>query len=606
MKKQIFLIAAIMIFAVSFGAQAAKKVKKGQEISAPVVVVEDMKQYSGAELKQITQECRQSGDNSRLAAALSALASIETKNFDIRIELGDVLLADNKFENAIRVLNEASALIPDDAAPHKLLAQVYNKMGNDGKRYSHLNKAADLGVNSWENQFMMAQYYAEKGMIEKAEPLFTKATELNSEAAIVKFEHGKMYFNNNDAESAFRKFSDALLLEPDNAHFLAFHAYSAALTGREGMVRDGIRRALRIASKDGQVLYLSAMIHNVYGETAEAKKALNSALSNSANDFQAMEALADLLVTEMKFKEACKYYLMVIEKAGFSEQRAFKLGKTLALDMKPKEAITFFEAAAKVNNNDQVLYRLTETYCEIGDVNRAQATLSRFSGTRSVEWYQAAAGRVYEAQNEPYLSWIAYSTSNKFNEDNSHVNAGFGRLLAERSEYDSAITYFNLAYKHDQLNMLLLMNTAKLYEKMGSDENALEVYENVLAKYPEHPDVYMTVATMKAQKGDYKGAVQCLTAALVIRPKDAKINFMLGQMYQASNYHDLAINSYQASLKVRGSQNIEALRHIGQIYYSKLSNEKKAKEFFKKYAKAGGKNSEVDEIMSKLDSKKKS
>jgi tetratricopeptide (TPR) repeat protein len=116
----------------------------------------------------------------------------------------------------------------------------------------------------------------------------------------------------------------------------------------------------------------------------------------------------------------------------------------------------------------------------------------------------------------------------------------------------------------------------------------------------------MTVATMKSQKGDYKGAVKCLTAALEIRPNDAKINFMLGQMYQASNNHESAINAYQASLKVRGSHNMEALRMIGHIYYSKLSNEKKAKEFFKRYAKAGGKNSEVDEIMSKIDGKKKS
>lgn len=599
MKTQTLLLAAVMIFAVSFGAQAAKKVKNEQENS----IAAEMKQYDGARLRQIAHECRQNGDSRRLAAALFALTSIETSRFDIRIELGDVLFSDNKFEDAIRVLNEASAIIPSDAAPHKLLAQIYNKMGNDSKRLSHLNSAANLGVSSWENQFMLASYYAQKGMNEKAEPLFIKASELNGEAAIVKFEYGKLLLNNGDAENAFRKFSDALLLEPNNPYFVAFHAYSAALTGRDGMVREPIRDALKSAPRDPEVLYISAMIHNAYGETDAAKKALTAALSYSPNDYKVMEALADLLVTEMKFKEACKYYLIVMEKAGFSEQRAYKLGKTLALDMKQKEALSFFEAAAKMDNNDEVLYRLTDTYCELGDLKQAQATLNRFGGKRSVVWYQAAAGRVHEAQNEPYLAWIAYSTSNKFDADNPYVNAGFGRILSERNEYDSAITFFNAAQQNDPLNMRILINTAKVYEKMGSNESALDVYENVLAKYPEHPDVYITVATMKAQNGDYKGAAKCLTAALEIRPKDAKINFMLGQMYQACNYHESAINAYQASLKVRGSQNIEALRMIGNIYYSKLTDEKRAKEFFKRYVKAGGRNSEVDDIMSKLNSK---
>ncbi|MCL2689147.1 MAG: tetratricopeptide repeat protein [Chitinispirillia bacterium] len=602
MKKQTFLIAAILIFAVSFSTHANKRAGRNvQQTNVPVI---DMKQLSSEELRQIAQESRKNSDYRTLAAALTARAAIETRNFDIRIELGDVLLADNKFQDAVRALNEASALIPSDAAPHKLLAQVYNKMGDDAKRYSHLKQASTLGVNSWENQFMLAQYYSEKGMSEKAEASFNRATELNPEAAVSKFEHGKMLLNNDDAEGAFRKFSDALLLEPNNAHFLAFHAYSAALTKREGMV-DGIKTALKSAPRDGQVLYLSAMIHTVYGSTATAKKELQTALGINANDFQAMEALADLLVTEMKFKEACKYYLTVMEKAGFSEQRAYKLGKALALDMKLKEAVIFLESASKVNNSDKILHRLIDTYCNLGDLKQAQAALGRFGANRSIEWFQAAAGRVYEAQNEPYLAWIAYTTSNRFNENNPHVNAGFARILAARNEYDSALTFFELAYEMDSLNIQIPMNMAKVYELKGDSEKVLNVYENVLAKYPEHPDLYMTVATMKAQRGDYKGAIECLAAALLIRPNDTKINFMLGQMYQAANYHELAISSYQASLKVRGSQNIEALRLIGNIYYSKLSNEKKAREFFRRYARAGGRNSEVDEIMSKIDGKKR-
>ncbi|HON11124.1 MAG TPA: hypothetical protein PLE24_09670 [Chitinispirillaceae bacterium] len=46
---------------------------------------------------------------------------------------------------------------------------------------------------------------------------------------------------------------------------------------------------------------------------------------------------------------------------------------------------------------------------------------------------------------------------------------------------------------------------------------------------------------------------------------------------------------------------VEALRHIGNIYYVKIVNSKKAKEFFKRYVKAGGESPEVSEAMKKLE-----
>ena len=46
---------------------------------------------------------------------------------------------------------------------------------------------------------------------------------------------------------------------------------------------------------------------------------------------------------------------------------------------------------------------------------------------------------------------------------------------------------------------------------------------------------------------------------------------------------------------------IEALRDIGNIYYSNLVDDKKAKEFYKRYVKAGRKNDEVAEVIKKLE-----
>ena len=604
MKTQIYLIAAILILFASFGADASKRARNAAP-EQPQSAILEQRQYSASELKQLAEQYRSASNLAGLSEVLTAWAAIETNRFDLRLELGSVLSAQNRFAEAIKVLKEASAIIPSDEAPHRFLAQIYNRQGNDSLRHFHLIQAAELSRRSWQNQFSLALYYISKGMNERAEPLLLKAMELNSSHGAVKFEYGKIMLANGDAETAFRMFSEAVLFNPHNSHYQAFQAYSASLSGREGIAATGIAAALKNTPKDPQVLYLRAMIHNVNGETADAQKVLREAVRLSPTDFQSMEALADLLVKEMKFKEACKYYLTLLEKSGYTEQRAYKLGVTLTLDRKFKEAAGFLEAAASNNpNNNEVLYRLTDIYCTMGDLKKAAATLSRFGNNRSVVWYQAAAGRIYEAENKPELAWIAYSTSHKFDQENPHVNAGFARILLGRLACDSAVTFFDLAHAQDPLNMQILMDKAKAYEKMGAQEMAVETYEKVIAGYPEYPEVHILAASIKSQQGDYRAAVKYLTQGLQIHPRDAKMHFMLGQMYQASNQHESAIKAYQASLKQRGSQNIEALRMIGNIYYSKLSDEKRARDFFKRYVRAGGKNSDVEDIMRKLNSKK--
>ena len=70
---------------------------------------------------------------------------------------------------------------------------------------------------------------------------------------------------------------------------------------------------------------------------------------------------------------------------------------------------------------------------------------------------------------------------------------------------------------------------------------------------------------------------------------------------QKADKFDQAIDALQTALKKGKGKPIDALRCIGNIYYSNLVNDKKAKEFYKRYVKAGGDNPEVTEAMKKLE-----
>jgi tetratricopeptide (TPR) repeat protein len=106
---------------------------------------------------------------------------------------------------------------------------------------------------------------------------------------------------------------------------------------------------------------------------------------------------------------------------------------------------------------------------------------------------------------------------------------------------------------------------------------------------------------LQSQQNNHPAAIAVLRRGINYHPNDPMIHFLLGQELESSGTFEEAISEYQISLKIGDGQPIEALRNIGTIYFQKLINDKKAKEYYKKYVKAGGNKNEIADAMKKLD-----
>jgi len=263
--------------------------------------------------------------------------------------------------------------------------------------------------------------------------------------------------------------------------------------------------------------------------------------------------------------------------------------------------------AVKYPNNGELLYRLTEVYCELGDIKRADALLmlNRFGNSKqNLVWHKASQGRIHEARNDADLAMTAYMAAHMVNDENAHVNLALGRLLFKETDFHSAIAFLNAANALDPVNMQPLVLKAKSHQELGNNRDAVEIYEHILNCNPKLTEITLAAADIKAGQGDMKGAIKTLNSGLAFSPKDANLLFQLGKLYQSTKQYDLAINAYQSSIgRKADSRNVESLRVIGEIYYTKLTNEKKAVEYFKKYVRAGGKDSKVDYLIKKINGK---
>jgi tetratricopeptide (TPR) repeat protein len=558
------------------------------------------KRFTAEQLREMAVTARESGDTPYLTAILQALTVLEPRRFDVRLEVGGIYAAQNNFGEAIRALNEAMEIIPSDEAPHRLLAQIYRKMGNDSLHGHHLSRAAFLAQRNWENQYNLAMYHLSRGNMMHAEQLLARTVELNGDFAQAKFEYAGIMLEKGDAETAFRMYDGARLAEPGNARYMAFSAYAALLSGRVNVSAENLSAAQARAPHNSAVLYVTGLIHRHNGNLAAAETSIREALRYSPDDAAALEALGDILVANFKFGEACGNYLRAWQTAGYSERLVYKLGKALVADGKFAEAKDFFEAIAARNpGNGELLYRLTDVYCELGNIRQATATLARFNRELSLGWLQTAQGRVYEAQGEVNFARTAYGAAMMINPQNPHAAAGLGRISMTQADWDAAIAHFETAIAHDPGNPRLLLSKAKALEGKGSIREAVAAYETAIARNPRNTAAYLSVAALMERQGTLIEAIKYLNRGLEANPNDAGLLQHLGKVYLATKQYERAIAAYQASIGRRvNAQSVETLLIIGNIYYQELTDERQAREFFRRYVRAGGKESrEVAQLM---------
>lgn len=540
-------------------------------------------------------------ETSTLTSILTDWIAIDPKRYDIKIELGALMLDAKKIQDAITMLNDASRFIPSEPKPYLLLAQAYEIMGDDDARFKHLSTALKFAANNWETRYQLSRYHISVKQFEKAEEHLLATIHLNPAHGISHFEYGTLLLDRNDFKKASYEFKKALESEPGNPHYLVMDAYSSAMQGDTIRAMDNVNVALAKSPNDTRILYWAGMIFKSSGKQDLALKSFQDALKIEPSNAMCLEAMGDIYLDNIQYKKAAEHYFKAWEKGGYSDKRAFKLGNALSYDGKFVEAKDFYETI--INRNPafgEALYKLTAVYCQLGDFKSARKNLPLFKND-GTPWMQLAQGLIFEIEKNMAAATVAYTIAKRISPNNPHVHSGFGRVYLKQNMVDSAIIELSAAAAADTLNMQLLIDLGDAFRGMGDSYSAFQYYTEVDKRYPEHKNVHLLMAQIKADEGKYHEAIRICEKGIKYHPSNEELYYLLGKQLQKADKFDDAINAFQMALKKGKGKPIDALRCIGNIYYSNLVNDKKAKEFYKRYVKAGGNNAEVAELMKKLE-----
>jgi tetratricopeptide (TPR) repeat protein len=532
-------------------------------------------------------------ETSTLASILREWIALDPKRYDIKMELGSILLEEKEITEATAMLNDAVRFIPTDAAPHLLLAKAYELQANDSLRLLHLNAALKFSPDAWEPHFQIARYFLAKKQLENAETHLQKTVAINPMHAGAHFEYGVLLCDREEFGAADTQFRLAVETDPKNALYQAMLAYTESRTGKERDALSRIASSVVTTSANAQVAYRIGLVYKQCNRTDQARESYSRALGLDSSCAACLEALGDIFMEEIRFKDAAQHYFRAWEKGGYNAKRVYKLGNALLYDRKYVEAKDFFETIlSKDTAYDGAKYRLAVAYCELGDLKKARALIPTFRNI-GTPWMQLAQGKIYETENNTDAALAAYSIARRIAPDHPEVSAGLGRTYLQRKVYDSAIVYLSTASAADTLNMQAMMDLGTIFDLTGDPSSALQYYLEVDKKYPWYPGVQLRIAEIKASQNAHEIALRYLARGITYQPADTGLYILAGQEYAAIDNYKEALESYKIALKKGKGKPVEVLRQIGNIYYDKLADSKKAREYYKKYVKAGGSMPEV-------------
>lgn len=95
------------------------------------------------------------------------------------IDLGSLLLEQNRLADAIPYLSEGVAISPQESRGHAALGKAYLKTNDLDKARSELEKAVELAPENASLHYVLGQVYRRLGLSDKAKHEFAKTAELN-------------------------------------------------------------------------------------------------------------------------------------------------------------------------------------------------------------------------------------------------------------------------------------------------------------------------------------------------------------------------------------------------------------------------------------------
>src|SRR5882672_2360564 len=381
--------------------------------------------------------------------------------------LGQTLLAEEKYSEALKVHQKLSDVMPDDSDVYLRIAQIYRELHQLDKAEENLVKARQYAPGSLEVMYNEAMLYQAQGRYEDAIRVLSDAvTGIKGQSpvlpsrrrslAILYQQLGQLYRDTQNYQASIFTFEELGHLgeeEDRRARMMIMDTYRAAKdlskalqTGKEALAKYPADPAIRTSH---------ALLLGENGQTDEAVKILRAQLHGETGDRETYLNIAQVYERGRRYKEA---------------EEAARAAEVLPGQPRENEMVWFLLGA--IYERQKFFDKAEEQFKKVLAVNPKNAPVLNYYGYMlgdlGIRLDEAEALVQQALKEDPYngayldsLGWI-YFKENKLTASETTL-----RKAVERERHDATI--------HSHLG--------DLYAKMGRSELAAAEWEKSLGEW---------------------------------------------------------------------------------------------------------------------------
>lgn len=243
-----------------------------------------------------------------------------------------------------------------------------------------------------------------------------------------------------------------------------------------------------------------AQIHVRAGRLDDALQSLERALTNDADDVEALQLKAGILATRRQTKEAIETY-----------ERIIVLGDS---------------------TNEEPYVLIASLYAQEGDLPAAKAILKRLISKNADSFFgHYYLARMSEAEGDVKGAEEGYRKSLQLNSNAESVRVDLARVLGAQKRFPEAIELCTAVIESNPKNVTARNMLAQLLLGENKLDQAIEQFES-LGKLEEDPsDTRFKIALIKIQRRDFEAAITDLNLILAEHPENTAARYYLGSAY---------------------------------------------------------------------------
>lgn len=401
--------------------------------------------------------------------------------------LGTCYLTIGQHQKALEIYLEALASNPNDALTNYNTGSVYQILNQHEKACEYFEKANAIeDAESFQVAWALSLMKLNKPV--EAIELYKKLAVAHPEKPNYRYNMVLCYEAMGDLQTAIKLLENIIMLNPK---FIMPAQKLAGLyieTGELRKAKDIYDRVILKNKVNAEVFYQYAILSTQLCDTDTAEKILKKVIKMDPNAAKAHKDLGVIYLGKRLFDWAEDEFSTALKLAPNDFDIVFEYANYLHSIANYKEADEYYERAMKIDANSIAKTFLALNRIALNNLESAKELITdALHATHEHEYILFVAGRVYYALKdyENAKMYLIKALEKKISDDTMNL---LGLTYFELGEFEKANNIFlNLLDKNDK-NTVLLLNSAKCYEQMDEQDNALTQAEKLLEIFPDCED----------------------------------------------------------------------------------------------------------------------